>query len=287
MTEERVFGETTIYYIEVKVGGRVLDVVEVWTGCANDPQWLAEMKARFGQLGPGERHAVIKAVRDIAPKIAAQIREELAYAEEGPTKKEIAGYAEAIGASGAGLVRYSESRMPCKFIREAKCYIGSVHFVKGENRKLYDRDVAGAEGELRYDPKITNYVTPAFTDTCLYLRPELLELIPVWHQKAWEKCQENAAPGEEVKKGRIWITSGYRLLGTTCSWDTCGVIDSSDKYGHWSGYAIDVDLGLTAISFKPNLTEDEVVQAAEDAKLFQPHEGEKHHFRPQNEYIRR
>ncbi len=284
MNEERVFGETTIYYIEVKVGGRVLDVVEVWTGCAGDPQWLAEIKARFAQLGPEERDVVIRAVGDVAPKIAAQIQEELAYAEEGPTKKEVRGYAEDMGVTGAGSVRYRDSKLACTFFRDPKCSIGSLHYVKGKDRLLVDRDVGAVESKLRLIP--TKYAFPQDATVCMFARPELIERLAVWQQKAWEICQENAAPGEKTKKGRIKITSAYRLLGTTCEWDTCGVVDSSDPFGHWSGYAIDVGRATSRDEFTPNLVSGELVEAARRAGLKQPHSGEGHHFRPIKEYIR-
>ena len=287
MTEERVFGETTIYYIEVKVGGRVLDVVEVWTGCANDPQWLAEMKARFGQLGPGERHAVIKAGRDVAPKVAAQIREELAYAEEGPTKKEVSGYAEAVGATGAGLVRYRDSRMPCKFIRESNCVIGNKYVIGKNEWVLRDRDVAAVESLLlQIDPKVAVKKNPT---ACMFARSELIERLTAWQKILWGICQANAAPNETSVKGKFQVNSAYRLLGTTCEDDTCGARDSNDPLGHWSGYGIDIGPASSRAAFQPEISSKDFYGTYEAAGLRRPHEGsgEYWHFCPKDEHIRR
>jgi len=118
-------------------------------------------------------------------------------------------------------------------------------------------------------------------------------------EKAWYLMAERAMNyaqkhGGKYTPGHITTNGFYRPPGTTWGLgkfqDPHGVIDTTDDYGHW-WMAIDIDIGGTACSWEPRLTESSVVKCLRKVGLRRPFSCESWHWRPglfaRQKYFRR
>ena len=109
-------------------------------------------------------------------------------------------------------------------------------------------------------PIPSTVATTAHADECMLVRPELIEKLGEWRDAAWKEHNKLfprlwGMPAR--KKPVIYLTSGYRRLGTTVrpgvpTDDLYGVRDASDAFGHWNGCAVDVVTRRGAKTFFAN-----------------------------------
>jgi hypothetical protein len=98
------------------------------------------------------------------------------------------------------------------------------------------------------EPIPDKIATTMHADECMLVRPELIEKLGEWRDAAWEEHKKLFPRPWGVPAGKkpvIYLTSGYRRLGTTVrpgvpADDLYGVRDASDAFGHWNGCAVDV-----------------------------------------------
>jgi hypothetical protein len=122
-------------------------------------------------------------------------------------------------------------------------------------------------------------ITTKHAEACLRAHPRMIIALERWVEGAIRKWEENVKAGAKPKEGpnyvegKLYVTSCYRRLGTTCDWDTHGYIDATDPTGHWTGFGVDVtNIGKKnyfGSTFDPPLTVTEINKAAKDAGLVQ------------------
>ena len=171
--------------------------------------------------------------------------------------------------------------MPCKPGNSYKTRFG---YVRLRDRKV-DLD------SLTAIPPDIAIARPGW-NAVMIAQPLLVECLEAWKGESLEMCIELV--GEEFAEvGEIVVNSCFRSIGTTAGSgkykDTCGAVDSTDKYGHYSGYAIDVPTGLFRRACYPVLSIAEIRLAANRAGLTMPFlsAGEWWHFRPKKSLTRR
>ncbi len=132
-------------------------------------------------------------------------------------------------------------------------------------------------------------------------RPQVIAALQTWRENALSICEGKATPREKPKVGKLRISSAYRVLGTATTGpkgeDKFGALDSTDKYGHWSGFAVDAPTKLFREECVPALTKRECCIASINAGLTRPRYycdpltiiedgcGEWWHYRPEDESL--
>lgn len=153
-----------------------------------------------------------------------------------------------------------------------ECVIGRKYKTRFGWTTLCERDVDAVERALLEIPRNVA-AAAAGTGAILMARGELIDALRAWREEAARICMEKAGRGG-ARAGLIYVNSCYRPLGTTAGAgkykDPCGCIDSTDDYGHWSGFAIDVPTKLYRLACVPALTIDEINLAAARAGLERP-----------------
>jgi len=108
----------------------------------------------------------------------------------------------------------------------------------------------------------------------LLARVELRDALGRWYDNIEKKWEEKITKLKRLEKdpvlARIPINSDFRELGETCQDDEHGALDSTDRYGHWRGFAVDVQNNYWGSRCYPNLTEKEILEAAYAADLKRP-----------------
>jgi hypothetical protein len=175
----------------------------------------------------------------------------------------------------------------CREFKEVEDLPGNVQSKLRRKLQLHRRDITSNSelDELVYRVEtrlwdITHKnITTRHADVCMRAQPEMIIALERWVDGAIRKWEEKVRAGVKPKKGphyvegKLWVTSCYRRLGTTCEWDTHGCADAGDPTGHWAGFAIDVtNVGFRNYfgnTFDPPLTIKEINDAAESARLVQ------------------
>ncbi len=138
--------------------------------------------------------------------------------------------------------------------------------------RLRPRDWEYVEGLLVKIPEDVAIARPG-SGAEMWARPEFIEALKRWRYEAFEICAEKIGK-KEAKVGLPQCSSVYRQLGTTAGSgkykDPFGCIDSTDDYGHFSGYSGDVPTKYFRKACHPVLTVDEINLAAQRAGLTRP-----------------
>jgi len=163
-----------------------------------------------------------------------------------------------------------------------KCVIGRRYKTRFGWVRLRERDVDAVERSLLQIPP--EVARPRFA-AIMMCQGELLDALRRWQEEAARICMEKIGPGQVARAGVIYVNSCYRPLGTTAGSgvyaDPCGAVDSTDAFGHWSGFAVDVPTRYFRLGCVPALTVEEINLAAERAGLERPflRSGEWWHYR--------
>ncbi len=167
------------------------------------------------------------------------------------------------------------------------CVIGKSYNTRFGYVKLRERTVSAVTGDLLDIPEDVAKRRAGYSAD-MRARRCLIDCLKRWREEALKICIEKV--GEDLARaGTIYVNSCYRKLGTTAGsgkyGDPCGCIDSTDNYGHWSGYSADIPTGLFRKSCFPVLSVSEIRSAAYRAGLELPFlsAGEWWHFRPVKE----
>jgi hypothetical protein len=153
-----------------------------------------------------------------------------------------------------------------------ECVIGKRYKTRFGWVKLRERDVAAVERSILEIPSNVA-VGLAGIGATMMAQGELIDALREWRDQASRICMEKAGRGV-ARAGVIYANSCYRPLGTTAGSgkyaDPCGCIDSTDGFGHWSGFAIDAPTRFFRLSCVPALTVEEINLAAQRAGLERP-----------------
>ena len=117
--------------------------------------------------------------------------------------------------------------------------------------------------ELEFVDKGVAYVNPTYFDKTPeihYIRPAVNEKLRAWWavlDASYPPRQRGYRAGEGITADprtwprKIYVSSGFRPLGTDMELygDKDGVADSTQRWGHWNGYALDVARKETAYAF--------------------------------------
>jgi len=164
--------------------------------------------------------------------------------------------------------------------------------VKCEPRRSYHHKVYGdlTLEPYKYEPVETRLspIPPSAAEPTwkkeyqpvMMARPELIAGLIRWRIEVQKTCEGEASkrlkPGEDPKAGTIYVNSCYRRHGTSAGipgdkyYDPCGVVDQTDEFGHWTGFAIDVPTKYFKESCVPMLTTIEINKAAKKAGFLRP-----------------
>ncbi|MGD8719587.1 MAG: hypothetical protein PVH29_12305 [Candidatus Zixiibacteriota bacterium] len=153
-----------------------------------------------------------------------------------------------------------------------QCTVGKAYKTRFGWVALQERDVDAVERSLlEIPPDVAAAV--AGTGAVMMAQGQLLDALRKWREEAARICRQKAGGGA-ARAGIIYANSCYRPLGTTAGsgkyQDPCGCIDSTDDFGHWSGFAIDVPTKFFRLSCVPALTIEEINLAAARAGLERP-----------------
>jgi D-alanyl-D-alanine dipeptidase len=153
-----------------------------------------------------------------------------------------------------------------------KAVIGKAYRTRFGWVALRERNVAEVERTLLEIPAAVA-VARAGTGAIMMAQGELVDALRAWRDEAARLCMEKVTRGV-ARAGSICVNSCYRPLGTTAGAgkyeDPCGCVDSTDDYGHWSGFAVDVPTKFFRLSCVPALTVEEINLAAARAGLERP-----------------
>ncbi len=158
--------------------------------------------------------------------------------------------------------------------------------------------------KLEFIDKGIAYVNPTYYDKTTeihFISAEVNDRLRAWWavlNASYPAGQRSFRPGEGITADphtwsrKIYISSGFRPLGTNMELygDKDGIIDSTDPWGHWNGYAVDVARKETGYAFNipGSLSEvQEVMESTAESvgfrRLRDPYTGavsenEHHHF---------
>lgn len=172
---------------------------------------------------------------------------------------------------------YDRSVSPPKRCRPGEYYIHKIY----DERTLEPYKYKEVESKLAPIPaSVAERTSDTQYNPVMRARPELIAGLVRWRIEAQKICEGPASrrlkPGEDPKAGTIFINSCYRRHGTSCGtpgdeyYDPCGVADQTDKFGHWTGFVVDVPTQRFRESCVPVLKVKEINQAAERAGFTRP-----------------
>jgi hypothetical protein len=153
-----------------------------------------------------------------------------------------------------------------------ECVIGKRYKTRFGWTTLRERDVDAVERALLEIPAEVA-VSLAGAGAVMMAQGELIDALRAWRDQAALRSKGKAGHGV-ARAGLIYANSCYRPLGTTAGSgkyeDPCGCIDSTDDFGHWSGFAIDAPTRFFRLSCVPALSVEEINLAAQRAGLERP-----------------
>jgi hypothetical protein len=177
---------------------------------------------------------------------------------------------------------------------------GKSYPTPGGDTVLQRKNVEAVIKKLKPIPSSIATTQPGYAPD-MRARPQVVAALQTWRENALSICEGKATPRETPKVAKLRISSAYRVLGTTTKGkggeDMFGALDSIDKYGHWSGFAVDAPTKLFREECVPALTKRECCIASINAGLTRPWYdcnqltieeegcGEYWHYRPEDESL--
>lgn len=153
------------------------------------------------------------------------------------------------------------------------CVVGKRYETRFGWTTLVERNVAAVESTLLPVSSDTAVVAPGFKGVQFFATAQVRDLLNLFLVKAALEC-ERKADGGYYAVAPITVSSIYRELGTTAGsgiyGDPCGCIDSTDGWGHWSGWCVDFPTKFFRWRCVPTLTVAEVNAALLEAGLVRP-----------------